>query len=141
MKSFVSKLGLFSYTIHNLIAHPLMELLHLIGLTELGNKIHDNTLPFHHTVDHETPEDRVRELEEELNTLKGKYMNNLAELEPYREAERLYSEWFACMGVPHVLESTIEVTTEELQKKVSEFKSASAERREEIRAEFRRNLS
>lgn len=35
----------FEYTIHNLIAHPLMEILHLIGLTKLGNKIHDNTLP------------------------------------------------------------------------------------------------
>ena len=35
----------FNYTIHNLIAHPLMEILHLIGFTELGNKIHDMTLP------------------------------------------------------------------------------------------------
>jgi hypothetical protein len=35
----------FEYTIHNIIAHPLMEILHLIGFTELGNKIHDATLP------------------------------------------------------------------------------------------------
>ena len=35
----------FKYTIHNIIAHPLMEILHLIGFTELGNKIHDLTLP------------------------------------------------------------------------------------------------
>jgi hypothetical protein len=35
----------FEYTIHNLIAHPLMEILHLVGLTELGNKVHDSTLP------------------------------------------------------------------------------------------------
>lgn len=35
----------FRYTIHNLFAHPLMEILHLIGFSELGNKIHDITLP------------------------------------------------------------------------------------------------
>ena len=35
----------FDYTIHNLIAHPLMEILHLLGMTEIGNKIHDYTLP------------------------------------------------------------------------------------------------
>ena len=35
----------FKYTIHNIIAHPLMEILHLIGFTKLGNKIHDLTLP------------------------------------------------------------------------------------------------
>lgn len=38
----------YSYTIHNLIAHPLMEILHLMGMTELGNKIHDYTLPKQH---------------------------------------------------------------------------------------------
>ena len=37
--------GRFNYTIHNLVAHPLMEILHLLGQTELGNKIHDATLP------------------------------------------------------------------------------------------------
>jgi len=45
MRKFVSKLGKFKYTIHNLIAHPLMELLHILGQTELGNKVHDMTLP------------------------------------------------------------------------------------------------
>lgn len=35
----------FEYTIHNIIAHPLMEIFHLVGLTQLGNKIHDKTLP------------------------------------------------------------------------------------------------
>lgn len=48
MRSFVSRLGRFSYTIHNLVAHPLMEIFHLIGFTELGNKIHDATLPLEH---------------------------------------------------------------------------------------------
>lgn len=38
----------YAYTIHNLIAHPLMEILHLLGMTEIGNKIHDYTLPKKH---------------------------------------------------------------------------------------------
>ena len=38
----------FSYTIHNLLAHPAMEILHLLGFTELGDKIHDITLPKTH---------------------------------------------------------------------------------------------
>ena len=45
MQSYLSKLGHFKYTLHNLVAHPLMEILHLCGWTELGNKIHDMTLP------------------------------------------------------------------------------------------------
>ena len=57
MKSFVSKLGLFSYTIHNLIAHPLMELLHLAGFTELGNRLHDATLPKSHNQQEEQDQD------------------------------------------------------------------------------------
>lgn len=52
MRKFVSKLGRFNYTIHNFIAHPLMEILHLVGLTELGNKVHDATLPLRHDEDH-----------------------------------------------------------------------------------------
>lgn len=45
MRSFVSRLGRFSYTIHNVIAHPLMEILHLVGLSQWGDKVHDATLP------------------------------------------------------------------------------------------------
>jgi len=45
IRKFVSKLGRFNYTIHNLIGHPLMELLHILGQTDLGNKVHDITLP------------------------------------------------------------------------------------------------
>ena len=48
MQKFVSNLGRFNYTIHNLIAHPMMEVLHLVGLTELGNRVHDATLPLQH---------------------------------------------------------------------------------------------
>ena len=35
----------FAYSIHNLIAHPLMELLHLFGFTKIGDALHDYTLP------------------------------------------------------------------------------------------------
>ena len=52
MRKFVSKLGRFNYTIHNLIAHPMMEVLHLVGLTELGDRVHDATLPLQHEEDH-----------------------------------------------------------------------------------------
>jgi len=37
-----------NWTVHNLVAHPLMEVLYLISfgkLKGLGNKIHDATLP------------------------------------------------------------------------------------------------
>ena len=51
MRKFVSKLGPFKYTIHNLIAHPLMEVLYLIGFGKLGDKIHDATLPLQHGED------------------------------------------------------------------------------------------
>lgn len=33
------------WTIHNLIGHPLSEVVHLLGFTEFGNRIHDGTLP------------------------------------------------------------------------------------------------
>jgi len=35
----------FQYTIHNVIAHPLMELLYQLGLHGLSSKLHDCTLP------------------------------------------------------------------------------------------------
>jgi len=35
----------FRYTIHNLIGHPIMELLHLIGCERLSVWVHDVTLP------------------------------------------------------------------------------------------------
>lgn len=51
MRNFVSKLGPFNYTIHNLVAHPLMEILYLIGLGKWGDKLHDATLPIQHKED------------------------------------------------------------------------------------------
>lgn len=52
MRSFVTKLGRFQYAIHNLLAHPLMEILHWFGQTELGNRVHDATLPLVHDEEH-----------------------------------------------------------------------------------------
>ena len=46
----------FEYTIHNMVAHPLMELLHLVGFTDLGNRLHDATLPKSHNHQEEQEE-------------------------------------------------------------------------------------
>lgn len=35
----------FKWTLHNLIGHPLMEILNLLGLTACGTWVHDATLP------------------------------------------------------------------------------------------------
>jgi hypothetical protein len=35
----------FSYTLHNVIGHPVMELLRLIGLTRAADWVHAKTLP------------------------------------------------------------------------------------------------
>ena len=37
----------FQWTAHNLIAHPLSEILFQIGLEDLGNSLHDWTIPAH----------------------------------------------------------------------------------------------
>ena len=49
---FLSKLGLFKWTLHNLIAHPLGELTYLCGLgsgpaERASNWLHDVTVPDH----------------------------------------------------------------------------------------------
>ena len=36
-----------NWTFHNLIAHPLGEILYLLGLENLSNKLHDSTIPNH----------------------------------------------------------------------------------------------
>ena len=43
----------YRWSLHNLVAHPLSEIVHLCGYTDLGNKIHDFTIP-----DHEEVQDR-----------------------------------------------------------------------------------
>jgi hypothetical protein len=37
----------FRWTAHNLIAHPLSEVLYQIGLRDLSNRVHDWTIPEH----------------------------------------------------------------------------------------------
>ena len=34
-----------NWPVHNLIAHPLMQILHWVGLSGLGDRLHDATLP------------------------------------------------------------------------------------------------
>lgn len=35
------------WALHNIIAHPLSEILYWIGFDDLGNWIHDHTVPEH----------------------------------------------------------------------------------------------
>ena len=44
---FLSKLGPFKWTLHNVVAHPLSELVYLIGFEQASNWIHDVTVPEH----------------------------------------------------------------------------------------------
>ena len=46
MKFLINKLPKkFKWTIHNVIAHPLSEIAHLVGASVLSEKIHDCTIP------------------------------------------------------------------------------------------------
>lgn len=39
------RLGRFSYSVHNIIGHPLAEMFWIIGLNGVGDYIHDITVP------------------------------------------------------------------------------------------------
>lgn len=39
----------FGWMIHNLIAHPISEVLYWFGYEKLGNRLHDATVPRHVT--------------------------------------------------------------------------------------------
>jgi len=46
MSSFLGRLPeRFRWTLHNLVAHPLSEILFQFGLEDLSNRIHDATVP------------------------------------------------------------------------------------------------
>ena len=47
MSKFLSKMGPFKWSLHNIVAHPLSELVHLIGFERASNWIHDITAPEH----------------------------------------------------------------------------------------------
>jgi len=42
---FLSKLGPFKWSLHNIVAHPLSEIVYLIGFERASNWIHDITAP------------------------------------------------------------------------------------------------
>jgi hypothetical protein len=44
---FLSKLGPFKWVLHNIVAHPLSEIVHLVGFARASNWIHDITIPEH----------------------------------------------------------------------------------------------
>ena len=37
----------YRWSLHNLVAHPLSEIVYLCGFEETSNKIHDYTIPDH----------------------------------------------------------------------------------------------
>ena len=41
----LSKLGPFKWTIHNIIAHPISEIAHLLGAKKFSVWVHDITIP------------------------------------------------------------------------------------------------
>ena len=47
ISKFLSKMGLFKWSLHDFVAHPLSELVHLIGLERASSWIHDITVPEH----------------------------------------------------------------------------------------------
>ena len=49
VSKFLSKLGPFKWSLHNIVAHPLSELMHLAGFARASDWIHDATVPEHET--------------------------------------------------------------------------------------------
>ena len=46
MKKLINKLPKkFKWTLHNVVAHPLMEVVYLLGYSKLSEKIHELTIP------------------------------------------------------------------------------------------------
>ena len=45
MQRLLKRLGRFKYSIHNIIAHPMSEILFQTGFEDAGNWVHDVTLP------------------------------------------------------------------------------------------------
>lgn len=51
MKTLLSKLPLqYQWTLHNVVGHPLMGILQLVGAYELAEAIHENTIPLEKVV-------------------------------------------------------------------------------------------
>lgn len=43
----LSRLGPFKWSLHNVVAHPISELLYLAGFKHISDWIHDVTVPDH----------------------------------------------------------------------------------------------
>ena len=137
MRSFVSKLGRFNFTIHNVIAHPLMEVLHLVGLTEWGDKVHDATYPIRDEVPPTAIEAVVIENPEEIESAQPKPQ---PEVSPeHHETIRIFSEWCQCMGIdiPYDWQKHPHKINAQLQDKVLEYKVMSREGLKGVRKDFK----
>jgi len=55
VNKFLSRLGPFKWSLHNILGHPLSEIMHLIGFEQASNWIHDTTMP-----DHEPDTERIK---------------------------------------------------------------------------------
>ena len=47
VNKFLSRLGPFKWSLHNILGHPLMEIFNLLGFKKAGSWIHDTTMPDH----------------------------------------------------------------------------------------------
>jgi hypothetical protein len=47
----LSRLGRFSYCIHNIVGHPIAEVFWVLGLVKAGDYVHDITVPYPDTKD------------------------------------------------------------------------------------------
>ena len=47
----LSKLGRFSYFIHNIVGHPIAGVFWVLGLVKVGDYVHDITVPYPDTKD------------------------------------------------------------------------------------------
>lgn len=55
VNKFLSRLGPFKWSLHNILGHPLSEIMHLIGFEQASNWIHDTTMP-----DHDPDTERIK---------------------------------------------------------------------------------
>lgn len=47
----LSKFGRFSYSLHNIVGHPVAEIFWILGFYKAGDYVHDITVPYPDTKD------------------------------------------------------------------------------------------
>ena len=47
VQEYLGRLGRWSWFLHNVVAHPVSEVLFQLGLEGLSNRVHDLTIPDH----------------------------------------------------------------------------------------------